>query len=244
MLISVITSTRNRASSFLPDCVASVTDQRLPGDWRLEHVVCDDASDPAERRALAALAAEHPHLRVLYRETAGGVSAARNDAFLASTGTVILDLDDDDMLPAFALHRRVMHLLGSGHAWSCGELLKVDETGRYLIGLDLGAGIDEEIPVSQDGFLHGLLEGRWYAWAGTRTYLREALLTAGPWDESFPVAEDLEHWLRLTALVGAPAWYPAPAAIFREKERSLGIDAYNDGSMARHAERAREIYRS
>jgi glycosyltransferase involved in cell wall biosynthesis len=242
--ISVITPTRNRASTFLPDCIASVASQRLPDSWQLEHIICDDASDPAERLALAQLAAEHSHIRVVYRTTAGGVAAARNEAFLASLGEVVADLDDDDMLPAFALHRRVSHLLEAGTGWSCGDLLRVDETGHYLVGQDSSANPNEVFPGTQEGFIQGLLDGVLIAWTGTRTYLRDTLVTAGPWDESFPVAEDLEHWLRLTALVGAPAWYPAPASIFREKQRSLGIDALRDGSMQRHVDRARERYRS
>lgn len=241
MRISVITPTRNRATSFLPECVQSVAAQRLPASWSIEHVICDDGSDPTEREALRELAGLHAHVRVLQREHSGGVAAARNAAFLASIGDIIVDLDDDDLLPANALTRRVRHLLSTGSLWACGSLLKVDDAGRYLIGRDITSE-PEEIPQDQAGYMRGLLAREVHAWASTRTYHRSALLVAGPWDVSFPVAEDLEHWLRLTALVGAPAWFPEYAAIFREKSRSLGIDALNDGSMAMHAARARDRY--
>ena len=241
MLISVITPTRNRVTSFLRDCVVSVSCQRLPQGWTVEHIICDDGSDAAQFDALRDLAAGHSGVRVVRRPTPGGVSAARNTAFLASNGHIILDLDDDDIIPGDAVAMRVAHLLASGRSWSCGNMLKVDEEGRYLIGKDVGEPIGGA-PEDQDGFMSGLLDGTVYAWAGTRTYLRSALLTAGPWDTSFVVAEDLEHWLRLTALVGAPAWYTGYAVIYREKARSLGIDALHDGSMAAQAERARSRY--
>jgi glycosyltransferase involved in cell wall biosynthesis len=242
MLISVITPTRNRTTSFLNDCVASVACQRMPEGWEVEHVICDDCSDPGERAALEQLSQRHRQVRVVWRSASGGVSAARNAAFLASLGDVVVDLDDDDMLPMDALARRAAHLVASGQPWSCGDMLKVDEHGRYLIGRDLARDPDS-VPTSQDEFLQCLLDGTVYAWAGTRTYLRSALLVAGPWDESFVVAEDLEHWLRLTALTGPPAWFPGHAVIYREKERSLGIDAVNDGSMDIQAHRARARYR-
>jgi glycosyltransferase involved in cell wall biosynthesis len=241
MLVSVITPTRNRATSFLPDCIMSVSAQRLPDRWNLEHVVCDDGSDPDEITALLKLAQLHTHVRVVRRTHTGGVAAARNAAFLASRGDIVMDLDDDDLLPANALARRVQHLLDSGSGWACGALLKIDEAGRYLIGRDITSE-PEKIYQDQAGYMRGLQASEVHAWASTRTYLRSALLVAGPWDESFPVAEDLEHWLRLTSLVGAPSWFPEYAAIFREKGRSLGIDALNDGSMAIHAARARARY--
>lgn len=241
MLISVITPTKNRAGSYLKDCIQSVAMQRLEPGWALEHMVCDDASDPEQYPALESLALTNPHVRVLRHRTSLGVSAARNSAFLASRGEVVLDLDDDDMLPAESLAARVSHLIASGRPWSCGNLLTVDESRRYLLGAELFRS-PHEVPADRDTFMQGLLSGSLFAWAGTRTYLRTALLAAGPWDTTFPVAEDLEHWLRLTVRVGPPAWFFGPAAVFREKPRSLGIDAARDGSMRHHRDRARARY--
>lgn len=118
---------------------------------------------------------------------------------------------------------------------------RVLPNGRLSLGRDITSE-PEEVPQDQEGYMRGLLAREVHAWASTRTYHRSALLAAGPWDVSFSVAEDLEHWLRLTALVGPPSWFPEYAAIFREKSRSLGIDALNDSSMAIHAARARERY--
>lgn len=241
MHISVITPTKNRAGSYLKDCIQSVAVQRLEPGWVLEHVVCDDGSGPEDRAALEDLAHANSHMRVVRHATSLGVSAARNSAFLASRGEVVLDLDDDDMLPAESLAARVNHLIASSRSWSCGNLLKVDESRRYLLGGELFLS-PREVPADRASFMQGLLSGSLFAWAGTRTYLRTALLAAGPWDTTFPVAEDLEHWLRLTVRVGPPAWFFGPAALFREKPRSLGIDAARDGSMRFHRDRARARY--
>lgn len=237
MLISVLTPTRDRALTFLPDTIASVACQRLPAGLRLEHVIADDASAPEHWQALRSIAADHPHVRLVRRETSGGVSAARNDAYRASEGEVIIDLDDDDLLPSTSVADRVEHLLASDALWSCGDMLKLDEQLRYKMGADLARR--EDIPETIAQAMRGFLTGSLYAWAGTRTYHRRAIEDAGPWDETFEVAEDLEHWMRLTAICGQPAWCDRWLVLFREKSSSLGIDAVHDGRMAAAAERAR-----
>ncbi len=237
-LVSVITPTRGRARTFLPDAIASVAAQRTP-DWlRIEHVIADDGSEPADVRALQKLADAHDHIRIVLRHHSGGVSAARNDAFLASSGSIVVDLDDDDILPSTSIADRVTHLIGSGSTWACGNMLKVDEELRYLIGSDETPKW-EPMPDGQET-LQKLVEGTFLAWSGTRTYHRSTIEQAGPWDATFEVAEDLEHWMRLTALCGPPAWCDRWLVIWRYKERSLGIDSGRDGRMKAHVARARE----
>lgn len=241
MHISVITPTKNRASSYLKDCVQSIAAQRLKDGWTLEHVICDDGSSVDEFEALQVLASGLPHIKIVRHLVSGGPAPARNSAFLASSGSIILDVDDDDFLPAETLVHRVDHLLSSGRSWSCGNLLKVDESLRYLVGQELYLP-PSDVPADRGPFMEKLLSGSLFAWASTRTYLRQALVEAGPWDDSFPVAEDFEHWLRLTVLVGPPAWFFGPAAVFREKGSSLGINAAKDGTMAQYVALARNRY--
>lgn len=238
ILVSIITPTKNRATSFLPDVLKSVSCQSLPVGMRIEHIVADDGSAPTERDTLRALTRGMPHLKIIYREESGGVSAARNSAFRAAQGELIIDLDDDDVLPSTSVRDRVSHLLRTDNFWSFGDMLKVDESLRYKLGHDLFTRITPPATIMQA--MHGFLSGSLYAWAGTRTYRREAIELAGPWDESFRVAEDLEHWMRLTALASEPAICECYLVLFREKERSLGIDALNDGSMDKYALRARQ----
>lgn len=237
VLISVLTPTRNRATTFLGDAVASVSSQVLPPGFEVEHVIADDGSISEEWEALRSLVSGDSRVCLVRRDTSTGVSGARNAAFRASQGEIIVDLDDDDILPSTSLADRTRHLLESGHLWSCGDMLKLDESLAYKVGADLAKRVDFPQTVAQA--MRGFLAGELYAWAGTRTYYRSAIEDAGPWDETFPVAEDLEHWMRLTATCGQPSWCERWLVLYREKERSLGIDALRDGSMADCAARAR-----
>ena len=235
LLISVLTPTMGRANSFLVDCVASVQAQILPLGWEVEHILALNGNFN-EEEILQKISKENKNVKVVYSYK-NGVSAARNIAFLESQGEVLLDLDDDDILPSSSIIDRVNHLLESNKAWSIGNLLKIDEDRKYKIGEEL---IVKELPEDKNTMLQGFLEGKYYAWTGTRTYYRKALEVAGPWDESFTVAEDLEHWLRLTATAGAPDHCDKYLALFREKNNSLGIDAVRSGLMKESRDRAVE----
>lgn len=234
--VSVITPTHGRVKSFLPACVESVARQRLLPGWELEHVVCSDDDSDEDYAALLVLARGYPHVVVTRNmRDIHGVSAGRNQAFLLSTGDVIIDLDDDDVLPSTSVRDRVTHLMGSHAGWSFGGMLKMTEECVYKVGCDrVGAA-----PVGQEDAMEAFLGSRLYAWSGTRTYRRSALLAAGPWDESFVVAEDLEHWLRLTAVVGAPDYCDAWLTLFREKDHSLGVNALRSGLMQSEGDKAR-----
>lgn len=215
-----------RARSFLIDCIASVEAQRIPSDWEVEHILALNG-EFQEEGLVQEIASRHRNVRVVYSHKVG-VSAARNLAFLGSQGEIILDLDDDDILPVNSVKDRVTHLLESGREWSIGNLLKIEEDGKYKIGCDLTVNA---LPNNNLETMQSLLSGQVHAWTGTRTYHRRALDKAGPWDESFVVAEDLEHWLRLTAIVGTPAYCDKYLCLFREKDNSLGINAVRSGLM-------------
>lgn len=238
-LVSVITPTMGRAGSFLLDCVASVNAQLVPSGWEVEHILALNG-DFQEEAVVQEIASRHHNVRVVYSQKQGA-SVARNHAFLASQGEIIVDLDDDDILPITSIRDRVHHLLESDREWSVGNLLKIEEDRKYKIACDL---VVNGVPDGHLEAMKAFLSGAIHAWTGTRTYHRRALEQAGPWDESFIVAEDLEHWLRLTATVGAPDYCDKYLCIFREKEYSLGINAVRSGLMKSSQERAIERWGS
>ena len=234
--ISVITpALPERANIFLPACLDSVAKQILPKGWTLEHIICF-SNTPLPPETYKHITTTYPHTRIIHTNR-NGVSAARNDAFLTSQGNIIIDLDDDDMLPATSIRNRVTALLETNHLWAYGDLMKIDEQGRYIPGADVLSSIT---PTNTETMMKELITGKAYAWSGTRTYHRTALLKAGPWDETFPTAEDYEHWLRLTAIVGHPLAIQQSLAFFRQKENSLGINTLKDGTMQHHRQRATE----
>ncbi|MGW1166864.1 glycosyltransferase family 2 protein [Streptomyces sp. NPDC002550] len=88
----------------IEDCIASLLRQSLPPDDH-EVIFVDDGSTDATPARLDALAAEHPHLRVIHQENSGGSGKPRNVGIEASRGEFVLFVDHDDRLGDEALER-------------------------------------------------------------------------------------------------------------------------------------------
>ena len=91
--VSVIVPVYNRAG-FVAEALRSALDQECPGG--MEIVVVDDGSSDDTPAVLAALAEEHPEIRVLRQENAGPAHA-RNHAMREARGEFLAPLDSDDI---------------------------------------------------------------------------------------------------------------------------------------------------
>ncbi len=101
--VSVIIPTYNRAA-LVAEAVASV----LAQTWRdFEVLVVDDGSTDGTIEALAPYASR---LRLLRRESRGGVSAARNTGIKAARGEWLAFLDSDDLWLPEKLSRQMAYL--------------------------------------------------------------------------------------------------------------------------------------
>src|SRR5690349_5294945 len=90
--ISVIVPTRNRRELLLR-LLDSLFGQTLPAD-EYEIIVVSDGSTDGTSEAVALLAEQHPHLRLLERAQ-GGPGAARNTAARQAKGKCLAFTDDD-----------------------------------------------------------------------------------------------------------------------------------------------------
>jgi hypothetical protein len=107
---SVVTPVYNTKARDLEECIASVLSQSF-GDWEL--CLIDDMSpDRRVRRVLDRAAGLDPRVKVMYRETNGGIVAASNDGLGIATGEFVALLDHDDVLEPDALEQ-VAALLNS-----------------------------------------------------------------------------------------------------------------------------------
>lgn len=98
---SILTPVYDPPIDVLRDTIASVLEQELP-DW--EWLVVDDLSpDPRVRELLRSTAASDARVRVIERETNGGIVAASNDALQGARGEFAVLLDHDDLLTPHAL---------------------------------------------------------------------------------------------------------------------------------------------
>jgi GT2 family glycosyltransferase len=101
-LISVVMTAYRSDEFLLHEAVASVRSQLYP-HWEL--CIADDASPgDATWNALTALATDEPRIKLVRRETNGGIAAATNSALALATGEFVAFLDHDDLLAERALY--------------------------------------------------------------------------------------------------------------------------------------------
>lgn len=109
--VSVIVPVYN-PGPYIEDCAASLLRQSLPAD-AYEVIFVDDGSTDATPARLDALAAAHPHVRVLHQENSGWSGRPRNVGIEASRGEFVMFVDNDDVLGDEALER--MYDYGVAH---------------------------------------------------------------------------------------------------------------------------------
>lgn len=110
-LFSIVSPIYDTPLDVLGEMIHSVTSQGFP-HWEL--ILVDDVSpDQRVRDVLAEAAAADPRVRVILRETNGGISAASNDGLAAATGTYLALLDHDDLLVHGALAKIAAVLIES-----------------------------------------------------------------------------------------------------------------------------------
>jgi glycosyltransferase involved in cell wall biosynthesis len=187
-VVSVILPTFNRLK-YLRAAVESIFAQTFP-DWEL--IIADDGSD-AETQALLATLHQPPRVRVICLSHTGSPSVVRNAAIRESTGKYIAFLDSDDLWLTTKLERQVAGLeRGSGCRWSYTGCSLIDAAGEprpYSAG--------RQWMVHRGPIFERLLANEPEIWTPAVMVERELLLEVGAFDESLPVFEDYDLWLRL-----------------------------------------------
>jgi GT2 family glycosyltransferase/SAM-dependent methyltransferase len=102
-MFSVLTPVHDPPPAMLEQAIASVLAQSRP-DWEL-CLVDDGSTDPEVIAALQRHAAGDARVRLLRRDTPGGIASATNAALELATGRYVAMLDHDDMLEHDALDR-------------------------------------------------------------------------------------------------------------------------------------------
>lgn len=209
---------------FLAEAVTSALDQTYGS---IGVVVVDDGSTDETPPVAAGFGERIRYVRIDHR----GPSAARNVGIRATDGEFLLFLDADDRLPPDAVERHLEvvrnHPAGSVYygAWQ-----NVDVSGTFLA--DVGP-----YPLQEETF-HRLLEG--YAPAPPSLLIRrQAVLTAGLFDESLALQEDWDLWLRIAAAGHEFVPVPGVVAVRRRHKDSLTFASDPELKLASARARAR-----
>ena len=181
-LVSVIIPTYNR-SDRVPAAVASVLGQSFR---EREVLVVDDGSSDGTAEALEAF---RGRIRVLRHDRNRGVSAARNTGIRASTAPLVAFLDSDDRWLPGKLEAQVRFFRDHPEAVACQTREIWVRRGRRV------NPARRHLKPSGDVFLPSL---RRCLVSPSAVMLRRTLLEeVGLFDETLPVCEDYDLWLRI-----------------------------------------------
>ncbi len=228
MFLSIITPTYNRGCSrFLRELCHSIALAKQYSNLDLEHIIVNDGSTDITERVILGLQDEFPYIRYLKNTENQGITVAKNYALHEAKGEFIADIDDDDLVPFYALGLRAKLLLENEHNWLCGNGIQITEEGRLNFRENLLiSGIENKWEC-----LRAFYEGKLFAYAGTRLYRKSVLERIGGWNERIhSLCEDFDLWLRLIYYYGAPIFCEIPLIYWRQKSASLGIDAVKSGA--------------
>jgi len=203
MTITVVVPAFN-AARYLPEALASVAGQTSLPD---EVLVVDDGSTDDTAAVAAAFAKTSPFpIRVWSREN-GGAAAARNAGIREASGSWIAFLDADDVYEpgAIATFRRV-HEAFPDVRWIGGDFSVVSADLSTVTRTSMREG-ERTYRLFEQAFETGSpvrLKTPWQAALGVcftlasaMTVRRDVLLGAGGFEESLPVDEDYQMWIRL-----------------------------------------------
>jgi GT2 family glycosyltransferase len=127
---SILTPVYETPADVLAAMLASVRRQRF-GDWEL-CLVDDCSSEPHVGQMLERAQREDPRVRVMRRESNGGIVAASNDALAMATGEFVVLLDHDDELHPKALasvHAAIAASPEADYVYTDED--KIDRAGRH-----------------------------------------------------------------------------------------------------------------
>lgn len=188
-----------RGRDVIRDAVESILDQTLQ-PWEI--VICDDGSPDDLDAALGPLRA---HVKVI-RKPNGGIASAMNAATDAAEGEFLVQLDQDD---AF-LPSRLEAIAGAINAHSDVDIVATDAyveyEGKRVVKLS------EIHPFHAGEQRVGILQSCFFLWPAIR---RSRLVAVGGYDESFPVMQDWECFIRLILDGASVAYVDEPLYCWR-----------------------------
>lgn len=209
-LVSVYMPTKDRL-----DLVGIAIDSVLAQTYRpIELIVVNDGSKDGTRAYLDALAAANPpmdvHVRAIHHDQPAGAPRSRNEAIRAARGEWVTGLDDDD---AFEPHRIEALLQFATLLEKCGVAFSAVYSQYNTVRGESVMPTRKRGSVRIDDLFAANL-------VGNQIFVRkDAIVSAGMYDESLPAWQDLDMIMRVVAMHGPARIFDAPLYRFSDDER-------------------------
>lgn len=193
--VTVVIPTRNRWPLLSATALPAALGQE---DVDLEVVVVDDGSTDETSTRLSELAGRDDRVRVVRRDSSGGVAAARNAGIERARGEWIAFLDDDDVWSPRKLRAQLDHVTAEeGAGFVYAGVVAVDARGAVLYRYHFPdpSRLRDELLVAS------VIPG-----GASNVVARASLVRRlGGFDEEFRHLEDWDLWIRMASAAPASA---------------------------------------
>lgn len=183
--VSVVMPVHNGAT-YLEEAIESILRQTFTN---LETLVVDDGSTDATPEILRTLAASDPRLSV-FTQDHRGITHSRNRGIASARGEYLAAHDADDLSLPDRLEKQVSFLDAHPEVAMVGSVAQwIDQLGNPIPSMGYPTEHEEivqKLPL-QSCFVHGSV-----------LFRHSCLLAAGAYREEFPLAEDVDLFLRLS----------------------------------------------
>jgi glycosyltransferase involved in cell wall biosynthesis len=185
-LVSVIVPAFNVAA-FIEQSVNSILAQTHAP---LEVIIVDDGSNDDTCKIVRQIPDDR--VKMIHKEN-GGCASARNAGVAVSSGEFIAFLDGDDYWLPNMLERQLAHFEahpGADMIFCLSMLVDVDDNREGIMKYSAGRNYSFQDILVENPVGNG----------SAAVFRREALESAGPFDESLPASSDYDMWLRIAKL--------------------------------------------
>lgn len=218
--VSVLMAVHNGAR-YLPEALRSILGQSFEN---FEFLIVDDGSTDASPGILIRAARQDPRIRLIFRPQRG-LATSLNELLGEAQGEFLARMDADDIALPERLALQVDFLVRNPEVVCVGGAsMMIDDAGRYLTTL-YPPETDQEVQAAA-------LAGHTPINHPTAMMRRGAVRVVGGYDGSYPVAQDLDLWLRLGE-IGALANLAVPVLKYRLHGKSLSEQAAGRQDEAR-----------
>ena len=184
--VSVALAVHN-GEQYLAEAVRSILTQSF-SDFEL--IAVDDGSTDRSGRILQDAADQDRRVRILHHEQTKGLPRSLNCAIGSARGEFVARMDADDISLSRRFDRQVSFLDANSECLAVGcRILVIDEDGDPLWR--------EKQAETHEGIEWVLLRGMGGIPHPGAMFRRDAFVAVGGYREKFPVAQDIDLWLRL-----------------------------------------------